>query len=151
MPSNQTLKHPSLSFGLVAAQFTLIALLLLNLPWQFSVIALIAQFSAIVLGLWAIKTMHLGHFNIVPDPMPDIELVTTGPYSKIRHPMYASILLFFSVMVIEHNSLITYAIYATLTLALVIKLSYEERLLKEQLPFYALYQQKTKRLIPGVF
>jgi protein-S-isoprenylcysteine O-methyltransferase Ste14 len=110
-----------------------------------------AQITAVILGLWAIKTMHLGHFNIVPDPMPDIELVTTGPYSKIRHPMYASILLFFSVMVIEHNSLITYAIYASLTLALVIKLSYEERLLKEQLPFYSLYQQKTKRLIPGVF
>lgn len=89
------MKHPFISFSLVSLQFSLIALLLLILPLSLNGFVLTIEIIAILLGLWAVQAMHIGHFNIVPDPMPDIELVTHGPYQFIRHPMYFSIILFF--------------------------------------------------------
>ncbi|MDX1351513.1 MAG: methyltransferase [Thiomicrorhabdus sp.] len=142
------IKHPFISFSLVASQFSLIALLLLQLPLSFHPAVLAIEAFAVFIGLWAVQAMHLGHFNIVPDPMPDIELVTDGPYRFIRHPMYFSIILFFLPLVVVDSSWIGLALYAALILALFIKLSYEESLLIEKLPHYQIYQQQTKKLIP---
>ncbi|MBF6058717.1 MULTISPECIES: methyltransferase family protein [Thiomicrorhabdus] len=145
------IRHPFVSFSLVFLQFALITVLLLVLPLQSSNPTYIIQASGILLGLWAVKTMHLGHFNIIPDPMPDIELVTTGPYRWIRHPMYASILLFFLPMIVEHFSALSAALYLILAATLLIKLSYEEHLLTEKLPDYPLYQSRTSRLLPKIY
>lgn len=95
--------------------------------------------------------MHLGHFNIIPDPMPDIQLVTHGPYQFIRHPMYLSIIVFFLPMVLLDFSLGSIGLYMNLIFILLIKLSYEEYLLAQVLPDYPAYQAKTKKLIPFVF
>ena len=144
-------KHPLLSFSFVSLQFSMIALLLWILPkgldWQI----LPFQILAIFIGLWAVKTMRLGHFNIVPDPMPEINLVTTGPYQYIRHPMYLSILLFFFPWVILHTSILSLTILGLLTLTLLFKLHYEESLLVERLADYRLYQPRTKKLIPFLY
>jgi protein-S-isoprenylcysteine O-methyltransferase Ste14 len=109
------------------------------------------QLLAIFIGLWALKTMHIGHFNIVPDPMPEINLVTTGPYQYIRHPMYLSILLFFFPWVILHVSGISLLALGALVFTLLFKLHYEESLLVERLADYSVYQSKTKKLIPFVY
>lgn len=144
------MKHPLVSFGLVTLQFGLIALLLLILPLSLNLIVIAIQIIAILIGLWAIQTMHLGHFNIVPDPMPDIELVTDGPYGFIRHPMYFSILLFFIPLVVINLNWVSAAIFTALFSTLFIKLSYEESLLVDKLPHYKIYQERTKTLIPFV-
>lgn len=144
------LLHPFFSYALVALQFGLIGALLLASTWNLSTAALVVYGLAVLLGLWAVKTMHLGHFNIVPDPMPDLKLVTTGPYSKIRHPMYASILLFFLPIVLGDFGLLTAGLYLNLFFVLFIKLSYEEFLLTQNVPDYAHYQKQTKRLIPFI-
>ncbi|MDX1348378.1 MAG: methyltransferase [Thiomicrorhabdus chilensis] len=145
------IKHPIISFSLVALQFTLIGILLLILPLSLNSIILGVQALAIIIGLWAVQTMHLGHFNIVPDPMPEIELVTHGPYRFIRHPMYFSILLFFLPLIVLNLSWLPIALYASLILALLIKATYEESLLVDTLPEYEAYQQISKRIIPFVF
>jgi len=142
--------HPLISYTLVVAQFSLIGLLLLTGPWL-SFKFLWLQIFAILLGLWAVQTMHLGHFNIVPDPRPDTHLVEAGPYRWIRHPMYASILLYFLPLILIDLTPIRLIVYAILTIILWLKLSYEERLLCQKLPDYANYRLRTKKWIPFIF
>ncbi|WP_321324405.1 isoprenylcysteine carboxylmethyltransferase family protein [Thiomicrorhabdus sp.] len=145
-----TMKHPAVSFSLVTLQFGLIALLLLQLPLSLNTFVLIVEAIAVFIGLWAVQAMHLGHFNIVPDPMPDIELVTDGPYRFIRHPMYFSIVLFFLPLVILDLSWIGLSLFGALFITLFIKLTYEESLLIEKLPHYQIYQERTKKIIPFI-
>jgi protein-S-isoprenylcysteine O-methyltransferase Ste14 len=144
-------KHPLLSYSLVTLQFSLITLLIWLLPSSMTWQILPLQLLAIFIGLWALKTMHIGHFNIVPDPMPEINLVTTGPYQYIRHPMYLSILLLFFPWVMLHASLISLLALGLLVLTLLFKLHYEESLLEERLADYSFYQSKTKKLIPFLY
>lgn len=145
------IKHPFVSFSLVAAQFALITALLLVLPLSLNPFILAVQIIAIAIGIWAVATMHLGEFNIVPDPRDETEIITHGPYRFIRHPMYFSILLFFIPLLIRYPDWIAIGLYTALFLALFIKLSYEEHLLSENLPEYIGYQQRSKRLIPFLF
>lgn len=144
-------KHPLLSYSLVTLQFSMIALLMWVLPWGMTWQILPLQLLAIFIGIWALKTIHIGHFNIVPDPMPEINLVTTGPYQYIRHPMYLSILLLFFPWVMLNATAISLPALGLLILTLLFKLHYEEHLLAERLTDYSLYQSKTKKLIPFIY
>lgn len=143
--------HPFISYSLVGAQFALIGVLLLVLPLSLNPFILAMQIIAILIGLWAVLTMHLGHFNIVPDPKPETEIVSNGPYRFIRHPMYLSILLFFLPLVLRYPDWIALSFYIALILTLLLKLTYEEHRLIEVFPEYLEYRQRSKRLIPFLF
>jgi protein-S-isoprenylcysteine O-methyltransferase Ste14 len=95
--------------------------------------------------------MRLGKFNIVPDPQQNITLITSGPYRYIRHPMYLSILIFFLPPVLAQPSFSILLTYGSLTFTLIIKLHYEEHLLKQVLSTYAHYQTHSKKLIPFIY
>lgn len=145
------LLHPIWSYSLVTLQFFWITALLVLMGLPESKLSILIHLLGVVLGLWAIKTMHLGHFNIVPDPMPEINLVTTGPYQYIRHPMYGSILLFFLPALSFSNDWQVWSSYGALCITLLIKLSYEEHLLEKSHIDYPAYQQKTARLLPKIY
>ncbi len=149
------LHHPLISFGLVALQFgliTLLSYLLISQPKNpLNLNDLLWVIPAILLGLWAVKTMKLGQFNIVPDPKQNSTLITSGPYQYIRHPMYLSILLFFLPLIIHQPSIALLVTYSVLTLTLLIKLHYEEHLLIQTLNSYSHYQTHTKKLIPFLY
>ena len=100
------------------------------------------------LGVWAIATLQLGRFNITPDIASRAELMRSGPYKFIRHPMYTSLLLASLALILDSFSISRACIWLALLATLVTKLLYEERLLSERFREYEEYKQLTKRLIP---
>ena len=143
-------KHPLLSRTLVAVQFSAMGVLLLTGPLIAThPIGLVSQLLAVVLGIWAVVTMR--RFNIVPDPRDDCQLVCHGPYRWVRHPMYLSILLFFMPLVLEAPSPARWVTMGLLILDLIIKLLYEERLLRQQVEGYCAYCTRSHRLIPFIW
>lgn len=151
MQSNNQQNRPIWSWFLVVAQFSLIGALLWALPLHIEPFIIPLQIIAALLGLWALKTMRLGDFNIIPDPKPNTELISHGPYRWVRHPMYLSIILFFLPMVLFNPSWGNITLFFSLTMTLLIKLNYEEKLLLKVLPGYRQYCRSTKRLLPFLF
>ncbi len=112
---------------------------------------LAAEITALALATWALLTVRLHKVSIIPDVRPDSELVRHGPYRWLRHPMYASILLGALALVLDTPTLLRWLIYAVLVVDLLVKLTYEERLLLAAFPHYAGYQAASKRLIPFIY
>src|SRR4030095_2882429 len=79
-------------------------------------------------------------------------LIDTGPYTVVRHPMYASALLY---LIRTPRALGSYWGFRGLVFMLpflVWRLLDEERLLAQELPGYAAYQARVRyRLIPGLW
>ncbi len=81
------------------------------------------------------------------------ELVTAGPYRLIRHPGYAGSLLVWIGYALGAGSWAA-AILISLVLggAYLYRIAAEERMLRAEFgATYQMYQQRTWRLIPGLF
>jgi len=82
----------------------------------------------------------------------DQTVISTGPYAIVRHPMYASGLLYLLGTPIALGSYWGLVPFACLLPFLIWRLFDEEHLLGETLPGYREYQQKVRhRLLPGIW
>lgn len=98
----------------------------------------------------AIYTLwYLGRsFSVFPQAR---RLVTTGPYSRVRHPLY----------LFEELSVIGIAVGRTQPWALliavfsflfqIVRMTYEERVLEQSFPEYPRYAASVSRLLPGIY
>jgi protein-S-isoprenylcysteine O-methyltransferase Ste14 len=101
--------------------------------------------------LWAFKAMMNSRLKISPEPHQHAGLITYGPYQYIRHPMYTSIVICCAGLLISHFSFARLLFFLALVTVLLIKSSYEEKLLNHKFPEYKKYTEKTKRLVPFLF
>ncbi|MBI5403767.1 MAG: isoprenylcysteine carboxylmethyltransferase family protein [Ignavibacteriae bacterium] len=115
-----------------------------------NIFLLILLISSFLLALWAMLIMKF-HFNAAPEVLDGAELNTRGPYRLIRHPMYTSLLGLGSAWIINDFTFFRLFILLILIANLIIKISYEEKFLKEKFPDYSEYSKKTKRLIPFIY
>jgi protein-S-isoprenylcysteine O-methyltransferase Ste14 len=79
-------------------------------------------------------------------------VISTGPYSLVRHPMYsgAMLLLIFSPLALGSWVGVPFAI--PVMLVIVLRLLDEERFLSRSLPGYEDYRRKVRwRLLPGIW
>ena len=107
--------------------------------------------AGVLLGLWAVTCNRPGNFNIRPMPRADGQLVQSGPYRWIRHPMYSAVLLGAAACVWAARSPGAWAAFAILAAVLATKARLEERWMTDRHPGYARYQQRTRRFVPGLF
>jgi protein-S-isoprenylcysteine O-methyltransferase Ste14 len=83
---------------------------------------------------------------------PEQEVISTGPYALVRHPMYAGGLVMLLGIPIALGSWWGVLIVIAITPALIWRLSDEEKFLARNLPGYVEYQNKVPyRLIPMVW
>lgn len=135
----------------VIIQFLCILFLIIYQPiFELSVYSYIRVFS-ILLALWAVVESRKGKLGILPKVLNGSSLITTGPYKLIRHPMYTSLLIFFSAGLIQKPTILNSIVYAILFLTLMLKVEYEESLLIKAYSEYKEYKNKSHRLIPFIY
>jgi protein-S-isoprenylcysteine O-methyltransferase Ste14 len=126
-------------------------LLLLNPRTDLPLAAQIAA-SVLVLagnGFAVMILMRLGRsFSILPESR---KLVTTGPYKIVRHPLYLAEAVATLGAVINFLSPWALLLVGVQTALQLVRIRYEERVLRQTFPEYAKYAKHTARLIPGVY
>lgn len=79
------------------------------------------------------------------------ELITSGPYAWVRHPIYTGLLTMFVATLLVLGHVAGIIAVPLVFVSIWIKLRYEEKLMLQKFPEeYAAYQQRVKRLIPGI-
>lgn len=118
-------------------------------PWLLA-IGLVLFAAGLSLAIWA--RLYLGrNWGMPMTEKDDPELVTSGPYRMIRHPIYTGIILAMigTTIAISPYGLVAvaliggYFVYSAIT---------EERIMSRRFPSrYPIYVQSSKMLIPYVF
>jgi protein-S-isoprenylcysteine O-methyltransferase Ste14 len=108
------------------------------------------QISGLAFSIWA--RLHLGrNWSGMGMVKEDHELVRSGPYAIVRHPIYSGLLLAILGKAIDHGNVAGFLGFAILLEEWNRKAVVEERFMTEQFgDEYARYCRKVKRLIPGV-
>lgn len=111
-----------------------------------------AIFGLMALVLILKGLLDLGR-NLTPLPYPkdDGQLIQSGVYSIVRHPLYSGIIFAATSRVVFQLSLSHLIATAVLLVFFDAKASKEETWLLQKYPEYSTYQQRVKRLIPGVY
>lgn len=109
----------------------------------------IALLAVILLGK---GLLDLGQ-SLTPLPFPreDGQLVQTGVYGWVRHPIYSGVILGILSYAIAQQSLSHFLATAILLLFFNAKANREETWLLERYPDYINYQQRVKKLIPWIY
>jgi protein-S-isoprenylcysteine O-methyltransferase Ste14 len=77
------------------------------------------------------------------------ELITTGPYAVVRHPIYTGVLAGFLGMAIAISQVRGIIVFVLIFLALWLKLRMEDRWMRSQFgETYAIYARQTAALVP---
>ena len=80
------------------------------------------------------------------------QVVDTGLYGIVRHPMYMATILLFLMIPLILGSWYALVVFACYPVIIIIRLKDEEALLARELPGYAEYQKKVKyRIIPFIW
>jgi len=145
------MKSKLYSYLLVTVQFACILVLVMRTDtiWAQPFPLLIFLVGASV-GVYAFKHNQSDNFNIIPEIKEGAELITTGAYAYVRHPMYFSVLWMMLGFLVAHFDVLALLTYALLILALFLKASKEEKLWIEKSEEYQAYKAKTKSIIPFI-
>lgn len=112
-----------------------------------SPVVIAIQILAVALTFWARRSFPSGAFRVVASPSAD-NVIRSGPYRLIRHPMYAGTLLFLWASVISHPASWIAAVGGIVTIIVGVRIVFEERFLRDRYPDYAVYASKTKAVVP---
>jgi protein-S-isoprenylcysteine O-methyltransferase Ste14 len=120
---------------------------LIYLSWIIASILSLSGLIFIIKGL-----IDLGK-NLTPLPYPreDGELVQTGIYGIVRHPLYSGLICAAIAWTIFQISLSHLIATAILLIFFDIKSRREETWLVEKYPDYSEYRKQVKKLIPGIY
>jgi protein-S-isoprenylcysteine O-methyltransferase Ste14 len=144
--------------GLVLAQFVLFALLagaFFFLPDGQVLWARLLGIMVTLLGLGVVGLSILTHFqvnralvNVSPEPNGNNQLVETGLYARIRHPIYTGVMLCAVGAAVAHGHGVGLLIAVVLCAFFTYKSTFEERWLEQVYPAYNDYRTRAGRFWP---
>jgi protein-S-isoprenylcysteine O-methyltransferase Ste14 len=115
-----------------------------------SMIGTVLKNVGLALIIWA--GLNLGR-NLTPLPKPkqDAQLVTSGLFAWMRHPIYTALMLLTFGASLERGHLIALTLSTCLAVLLEFKSRREEAWLLEQFSEYAAYRSRVKKFFPGIY
>jgi protein-S-isoprenylcysteine O-methyltransferase Ste14 len=118
-------------------------------PWA-TAVGFALYLIGLGLAVWA--RVYIGrNWGMPMSRKAETELITTGPYRSVRHPIYTGIILALTGTAIA-TSLILLSAAVIFGWYFIHSARVEERNMTEQFPdSYPAYQRSTKMLIPGIF
>ncbi|MHB1206814.1 MAG: methyltransferase family protein [Rhodospirillaceae bacterium] len=128
---------------------------LADLIWPQSILANIIAVVFVVVGLgfsvWA--RVHLAdNWSAAVTVKEGHELIRSGPYKYVRHPIYTGILIAILGSVVLADRWVAFLGLALMTASFVVKLRIEERFMADQFgDAYQLYKKEVAALVPGLF
>jgi protein-S-isoprenylcysteine O-methyltransferase Ste14 len=145
--------HRTTAWLLVTAQFVLIGAVVLGPGehWAVSTMLRLASWVLVAiagaLGVWAARWLGKG---LTPLPLPNgqTDLVTSGPYRWVRHPMYSAVIIGMSGIALRSGSWWSAAAWLGLVALLAFKSRWEEGHLVAAFSGYAEYRKRTGRFVP---
>jgi protein-S-isoprenylcysteine O-methyltransferase Ste14 len=107
--------------------------------------------AGILFAVWARE--HLGsNWSRSVTIKQGHELITTGPYAVVRHPIYTGILAGFLGMAIAISQVRGFIVFVLIFLAFWVKLRMEEQWMRSQFgETYVTYARQTAALVPYLF
>jgi protein-S-isoprenylcysteine O-methyltransferase Ste14 len=107
--------------------------------------------GGLLFAVWARE--HLGrNWSSSVTIKQDHELITTGPYSVVRHPIYTGILGGFLGLAIAISEVRGFVVFILIFVGFWAKFSMEEKWMRSQFgETYAAYVRRTAALVPYVF
>ena len=137
-------------FAALGGTFLSVGIVLLE-PQELSkvlyVISLLLMIGGFGFAIWAVLCLGRS-ISIVPEAR---QLVTRGPYSFVRHPIYLGEMVATGGIALQYSgpwALLLLGLYFTFQLS---RMNNEERLLVGVFPGYVGYMARTARLIPGAY
>lgn len=107
---------------------------------------------ALGIGISGLAAWNLGRsLTPLPYPKKDAELVTTGLFRYVRHPIYCGVILVAIGWSLYTQGTLTLAYTLVLGVFLDIKSRQEEIWLCQKFADYAQYRQTTRKLIPYIY
>lgn len=112
---------------------------------------ILVEFAGIFLAIHAIYIVKIRNVNIAPIVKHGSELVTTGPYKYIRHPMYLAQIIAIIPLLIEYFTYFRFGVLIILIMTLLLKIRYEEKQLLIHFPEYADYKKVSWKMLPYIY
>ena len=110
---------------------------------------LIVQLLAIAVMPWARRSFQPGQFYIQAEPKEG-QMISSGPYKFIRHPMYASALVIIWSGILGHFSQLNLVVGVIVAVVISIRIMIEEQYHRDNYPEYVDFSRKTKVIIPFI-
>ena len=110
--------------------------------------ALIA--AGVALGYFGIRDLDRS-LSPLPRPRDTAVLIQDGVYRRLRHPIYAAVILLALGWALLMASFVALALAAALAVLLDLKARREEVWLRGRYPGYAQYAAQTRRFVPGIY
>ena len=92
-----------------------------------------------------------GHLSVLPYPKKNAELIQTGAFAIVRHPIYSGLILFSLAWALFIGSTLMLIYGFILAIFFEFKTRREELELTRVFPDYEAYQKKVKKLIPFIY